>query len=126
MFYEFSCLRDPQRSFGLAPDSLIAVLAISLSEQTARKVLFEDLQNMLKMSPYFMEKFRPKLTQKEIRFPNNVWATPASSTINAGVGSNAIAAIMDESNFMGNMSKEMKASHAVMVMSIMLNCFTLR
>jgi hypothetical protein len=112
VFYEMSCLRNPQKSFGLAPDSLIAFLAISLSEQTARKVIFEDLQGMLTMSPYFNEKFKPKLTQKEIRFPNNVWATPASSTANAGIGSNAIGAIMDESNFLGAMSKEMKASHA--------------
>lgn len=96
VFYELSCLKDPQKSFGLAPNSLINISAISVSAKVARKVLFEDLQGMLQLSPYFMERFKPHMTQEEIRFPNKIWASPLSATPNAAIGANVVSSILDE------------------------------
>jgi hypothetical protein len=109
--YELSCMRNPQKSFGLAANSTVAIAALSITEKLSRKVLFEDITSMLKMSPYFMEKFKPTMTQMEIRFPKKIWVTCASSTSTSLLGLDLIEAILDETNFLGDMSREMKASH---------------
>jgi hypothetical protein len=111
VFYEISCMRHPQASFGQDPNATLAVAALSVNEKLAKKVLFEDLQSMLSVSPYFKERFKPHMTQTELRFPRKVWATCASTSQNSVLGLNVIAAILDETNFMGQMSKEQKASH---------------
>lgn len=96
VIYEVSCLRDPQRSFGIAPESTLAIAGLSVSEKIAKKVLMEDIQKMLNQSPYFMEKFKPKMTQTELRFPKKVWMTAASTAQNSVIGLDLFSAILDE------------------------------
>jgi hypothetical protein len=98
--YEISCLRDPYRSFGLAPKSGIAFVALSISETLAIKVVFENLATKLGASPYFKEHFKFEETKREMRFPNKIWVAARSSTDTSALGLNVIGAILDESNFM--------------------------
>lgn len=105
ILYEISCLRDPHRSFKLARDTNIALIAISVSEQLAMKVVFENIVTKIKQSPYFMEHFPFDVTKREIRFPHNVWVAPRASTDTAALGLNVFGGIMDEGNFFENMKR---------------------
>ena len=112
VLYELSCYRDPQKLFGLAKGSTIALVGMSVNEKLAKKVIFESIGNMVKDSPYFQEYFKPHQTMEELRFPNNVWVAPSSTSNNSILGLNVMSAVMDETNFMGApMGKEQKASH---------------
>lgn len=97
--YEISCLRDPHRSFGLAKDTNISFVALSISEALAIKVVFENIASKLKASPYFQEHFPFEETKKELRFPHKVWVAARSSTDTSALGLNVFGAILDEGNF---------------------------
>lgn len=99
VLYEISCLKDPHASYGLAKDSNIAIVALSVNENLATKVVFENIVTKIKASPYFEEQFPFEPTKKELRFPHNVWIAPRSTTDTAALGLNIIAGIIDESNF---------------------------
>jgi hypothetical protein len=112
ILYELSCMRDPQRSFGLAPNSVIATAALSVNELLAIKVTYENIANKVKLSPYFQEEFRFKPTKKELRFPKNIWVA-ARSAIDTGVlGLNIIGGVVDETNFMLRSTLQEKAAKA--------------
>ena len=100
ILYELSCLRDPCKTFGLAPGSTISIANMSINELLARKVVFENLGAKIKASPYFSEYFEPQETQKEMRFPKGIWLTARATTDHSVLGMNLIAAILDETNFM--------------------------
>lgn len=99
VLYEISCMRAPQHSFGLAHDSGIAIVCLSVNELLAVKVTFENVATKIKASPYFQENFPFKPTKKELRFPKNVWVAARATTDTSALGLNAIGAVMDESNF---------------------------
>jgi len=100
ILYELSCMKDPHRSYRLAPDSNIAVVAISVNELLAVKVAFENIASKIKASPYFQEHFPFEPTKKELRFPGNIWVAARASTDTSALGLNPISAILDETNFM--------------------------
>jgi hypothetical protein len=100
VLYELSCLKNPHRSFGLATDSNIAIVCLSVNETLAMKVAFENIATKVKASPYFQENFPFKHTKKEFRFPNNVWLAARATTDTAALGLNVIGALLDETNFM--------------------------
>jgi len=100
ILYELSCLRDPCKTFGLAPGSTISIANMSVNELLARKVVFENLGAKIKASPYFSEHFKAEDTQKEMRFPKGIWLTARATTDHSVLGMNLISAILDETNFM--------------------------
>ena len=100
VLYELSCLVDPHRSYGLAKDSNIAVVALSVSEMLATKVVFENIAVKVDASPYFREHFPFEKTKKELRFPHNVWLASRATTDSSALGLNTISAFIDETNFM--------------------------
>ncbi len=100
VLYEISCLKNPHKSFGLAKDSNISVVALSVSENLAIKVAFEYVATKIKNSPYFQKNFPFKQMKKEMRFDNNVWVAARASTDTSILGLNPISAILDETNFL--------------------------
>lgn len=100
VLYELSCLVDPHRSYGLAKDSNISIVALSVSEMLATKVVFENIAVKIDASPYFRENFPFEKTKKEMRFPGNLWIASRASTDTSALGLNTISAFIDESNFM--------------------------
>jgi len=100
LLYELSCMRDPQKAFGLAPGSLIALANMSVNETLAKKVVLENIGSKIKPSPYFQQHFPFEDTQKEFRFPNHVWLVARATTDTSVLGLNIISAILDETNFM--------------------------
>jgi hypothetical protein len=100
ILYEISCMKDPHASFGLAKDSNIAIVCLSVNENLAAKVVFENIVTKIKASPYFQEKFPFSPTKKELRFPHNIWVAPRASTDTSALGLNTISGMIDESNFL--------------------------
>lgn len=98
ILYEISCLRDPHRSFGIAPGSNISLVALSVNELLAMHVAFENIAAKIKASPYFQAHFPFKPTRKELRFPNGVWVAARATTDTSALGLNVIGSFLDEIN----------------------------
>ena len=106
ILYELSCMRDPHKSFGIGKGSDITMVVLSVKEDLAIKVAFENIANKIKESDYFKENFPFKPMKKEILFPNKIQVAARASTDSAALGLNVFAAFIDESNFMQPMKKK--------------------
>lgn len=100
ILYELSCMKDPHRAYGIAADSNISIVGLSVSEELATKVVFENIATKIDASPYFKEHFPYERTKKEMRFPGHIWVAARATTTNAALGLNVVAALIDEGNFM--------------------------
>ncbi len=72
LLYELSCMRSPQEAFGLSAGSEMVISPISKSLHLARTVLKSAIDDKLKISPYFREKFTPKIGGDITKFPSNL------------------------------------------------------
>jgi hypothetical protein len=99
--YRLLCLREPQRFYpGLAKGSKIALVNTSLSAPQAKRVVFGDIVERVKNSPWFQKYALPDPTvQSELRFPKNIVIFPASSSETAPLGYNIFMANIDEASF---------------------------
>ena len=104
ILYEMSCLRDPQRTFGLSPGSEIHLALVSKNLEQTKKVLANKIIEPMRLSPYFQEHFNWKTRHDgdEFIFPKNVVMFVASiGSTDRILGSNLFAAFVDEINFLG-------------------------
>jgi hypothetical protein len=99
MIYEYSCLRNPQRTYGLMPGDKIYIVVLNVNTDLAQKVVFEGLVNKLEQSPYFQKEYEFEATQKVIRFPNGLRIIPRASTDTSALGLNVIGGVLSEVNF---------------------------
>ena len=106
LLYEISCLRNPHKTYGIAAKTNLAIVALSISEGLAIKVIFENIATKISASPYFSEYYPFEETKKEMRFPNNVWVAARPSTNNSALGLNVFGAIIDEGNFLAPAKKD--------------------
>jgi hypothetical protein len=106
IIYELSCMRDPHKSFGIGKGTDITMVVLSVKEDLAIKVAFENIANKIKESDYFKDNFPFKPMKKEIIFPNKIQVAARASTDSAALGLNVFAAWIDESNFMQPMKKK--------------------
>lgn len=98
------CLREPQRYFGGAKSSKLAIMNMSISEKNAKKVIFSEITSKIYDSQWFRD--RPWHMSdarmpdpdclSELRFKNNIFIIPGSSSWRTAVGYNIIVGIMDE------------------------------
>ena len=96
IIYQISCLKDPHRSFGIAPGSDISVIALSVTTALAQEVAFQNIVTKIVSSQYFNENFPVKALKHEMRFPNNLTIRPLASTDHSMLGKNVIAVFLDE------------------------------
>jgi hypothetical protein len=115
ILYELSCMESPHDSFGLAKDSNISIVNLSVNETLAIKVIFENIATKIRASPYFQENFPFKVTKKELRFPGNVWVAARASTDSSALGLNVVSGAIDETNFMhkSRQSKQLGARKGI-------------
>jgi len=100
MLYELSCLHQPQRAYGLSKEAPISIACFSANEELAKEVALKNVVGKIAQSPYFAEHFPFKITQKNIRFPNNVLVVSRATTPRGALGMNLIAGLIDEGNFL--------------------------
>lgn len=99
IIYMLSCLRDPLRTMGLAPGSDLHGVGLSAAEYLARDVVMRNIVGKIAPSPYFQKHFKPKVTQKEIRFPNDIKMVARASSDTSMLGLNILFALVDEADF---------------------------
>ena len=102
IYYQISCLRDPQRSYGIDSGSWISFANISVNEKTARRVVFNEIKGKLERSPYFRERFPFKPYWIELQFRSkNLMVVAGSTTSNSIIGMNIFGGNIDEACFLG-------------------------
>lgn len=105
ILYLLSCMKNPHRTYGIAADSNMAIVCLSVNEQLAIKVAFENIATKIDASNYFMEHFPYERTKTELRFPGHIWVAARATTDTAALGLNTVAALMDEGNFLSKGAK---------------------
>lgn len=115
VLYQISCFRSPARALGLSRGSKLSIAMMSVNEVQAKNVMFNEISAKVADSPYFMEHFPFKQTQKEIRFffpearkERVVDVIPKANTDNGVIGLNLILAIVDEINFIKTSRSDQK------------------
>jgi len=68
LIYEQSCLRSPQRSFGLAQGTWIDYVCVNVNLGLARDVTLADIVQFIESSPYFHEVFPAQIQASRVRF----------------------------------------------------------
>lgn len=109
--YQMSCLRSPQKTYGIDSGSFIYIAMLSVTEKVARRVAVNELIGKIEHSRYFKEHFplRAAPSQLEIKFPNQIQVVAGSTGSSAIIGLNVFAGFIDESSFMGD-AKEVDRS----------------
>lgn len=100
LLYELSCLRAPQLAYGLSPGSEIVIALMSKSLHLSRQVMKSAVDDKVKLSPYFMEHFKPDFRSDHTFFPNNINLSIGSCFSERILGMNVLGGAMDEANFM--------------------------
>lgn len=99
--YLLSCLRDPQRTFGLDKSSEIIFIFQSINEKLAKDLDYARFRSLIKGSPYFLRHFKfNKDIESELRFPKRVIVKPVSGAETGAIGQNVIGGVIDELNYM--------------------------
>lgn len=96
VLYELSCLHDPYKTLGIATGTNISLVCLSVNEQLATKVAFENIATKIKASPYFQTHFPFEPTKKELRFPSSIWVAARATTDTSSLGLNVIGGLLDE------------------------------
>lgn len=103
VLYQMSCLREPQKAYGIDSGSFIYIAMLSVTEKVARRVAVNEMIGKLEHSRYFKEHFplQAAPSQLEMRFPNQVQIVAGSTGSSAIIGLNVFAGFIDETSFMG-------------------------
>jgi hypothetical protein len=103
VIYQMSCLRNPQRAYGIDLGSHIYVAMLSVTEKVAKRVVINELIGKIRHSRYFQDNFKPKEapSQLEVRFPSNIQVVAGSTGSSALIGLNVFSGLIDESSFLG-------------------------
>lgn len=112
MLYQISCLREPQRTYGIDESSFLTLACISVNLKMAKRGVFAEITSKFKNSPYFSEEFLGRPMSYEVLFPKNINIMAGSTGNNAIIGMNVFGGIIDEANFYGHMSEATAASRA--------------
>lgn len=101
IIYELSCLRSPQAHYGLAFDSNIVLMNLSITKTHASRVLYSTLREMIDASPYFREVFpRYMGLNSQLIWPQkHLSFVPGSSSELSPLGENLLGGVIEEANF---------------------------
>jgi len=100
VLYELCCLKNPQHSLGLGAGEPIHIVPISRTVAQAKRVVFGGLCKKLNLADWFRGRFEE--TMDEVRFRSKgIYIVGGASQDASALGLNVIAALVDESNFMG-------------------------
>lgn len=97
--YRMLCLRDPQRSYGLAKSSEIINAVVSLTIEHARRGVVKDIEVVVRTCPVFKEWFPCKPQKSGLYFPQkNIVVYPENYAAQRIIGLNVFSALIDEAN----------------------------
>jgi hypothetical protein len=98
--YRLLCLKNPQKYYGLAPGSLLAVMNMSPTATQAKNVVFGEIKARIDCSEWFKEHggLDDKI-KSVLRFDKGITILPGNSSEAFPLGYNLIAWVMDEGAF---------------------------
>lgn len=100
MVYRVLCLKDPQKFFGIAKDSLICFINMSIRAEQSKKVVFGEIKARIDNSPWFQKYYPPDTDiRSELKFPKSVSIFPGNSKETFPLGYNMLGGVMDEAAF---------------------------
>jgi len=99
VLYELSCLVNPQKTFGLSSGTEMVIPLISKNLILAREIMKTAVDDKIRESAYFMEKFAPRISKENTVFPNNIRVIVGSYGSERILGSNIFCCGLDETNF---------------------------
>lgn len=98
--YRLSCLRDPQKFYGMLPGHAIVFGIYNIFKYKAQSVATSYLRAAIEGSPYFNEVFPlNKKKTSEIELPNAIKINIGSTGLHA-IGENIFSVLIDETEFM--------------------------
>ena len=97
MVYKVLCLKDPQKSLGLAKNSQLCFINMSIRAEQSRKVVFGEIKSRIDNSPWFRTHYPsdPSI-RSELRFPKRIMVLPGNSKETFPLGFNILGGVMDE------------------------------
>lgn len=99
--YKLSCLREPQRYFGLVSSDEILFIFQSLNERLSKALNFDRFKGLLEKCRYFREQFPFDTGIDSILvFPKRIIVKPVTGASTAAIGQNVFGGLLDEVNFM--------------------------
>ncbi len=97
MVYRTLCLRDPQRSLGLAPGNQITFVNMAPTARQAEGIVYGEIHRCISRSPWFQRHFQPENRgSSELRLPKGIRILPGNSTEAFALGFNILGAVIDE------------------------------
>ena len=102
--YQISCLKNPQRTYGLAPGSQIEFVLVSITNKVVRIRLTPEIASKMDASPYFKDFLTFELAQSimEVRIPAKKIMIVGGSSQSVSIGGNVFGGIIDEISFMSD------------------------
>jgi hypothetical protein len=100
MIYELSCMKNPQRSYGLDPDEEISFSNVSVTKDLAKEAVLGKIKARMTPCPYFTKEFPIKPTKDKIRFPKGIVLVAHATTEESILSLNTFGGIFDEINFL--------------------------
>jgi len=99
VIYQLSCLRNPQRSYGLDATSQIYMSFVGPTIQLAQRSIYSKVTDFIKGSPYFKDNFNPRVIKSTTWFPRGINLIAGSTQSNAGMALDVFGGCIDEANF---------------------------
>ena len=102
LLYELSCYDCPQILYNLMSSTSIVLMYLSINKEIAENTGYGDLRQRIDTIPYFIENYpRNQRLSNDIEFPQSNIRVGSGSRASHAIGTNLIAAALDESNFKG-------------------------
>ena len=98
LLYRTLIFKDPQKFLSLAKGSAIYFLNMSVRGDQAKKVVFGEINQRIKNSPWFTSRrylANPNV-KSELQFPKNITIMPGNSKETFPLGLNLLGGVMDE------------------------------
>lgn len=100
MVYRILCLKNPQKSLGLATGSNICFINMSVRAEQSKKVVFGEIKSRIDYSSWFQKYYPPDPNiRSELRFAKSVIIMPGNSKETFPLGFNILGGVMDEAAF---------------------------
>ena len=97
LVYRILCMKNPQETLGLAKDSSICFINMSVRADQSKRVVFNEIKGRIDNSPWF-RKYYPSdpNIRSELRFSKGVSIFPGNSRETFPLGLNILGGVMDE------------------------------
>ena len=99
LLYRLLCLKDPYNFYGMQPIDKITISLINVTEEAAKGVAWDKMQQLIQMSPWFMEHGSVSGRTNIKWEPNKRIELVIGSNNNAIIGRALFANFTDEINF---------------------------